>query len=87
MRGRALAATDLGKIQPAVREAVGPLGAALADPDPWVRSSAANALGDMGRDAAMTAPALRAALTDGNEYVRKAAAWALDRVAPAPGKQ
>jgi HEAT repeat protein len=52
----------------------------LGDADPAVRAEAANALGEMGADAAQAVPSLTRALKDPAEDVRSAAAIALTKM-------
>jgi HEAT repeat protein len=80
---RQAAATVLGRLGPAARDAVPVLAQGLADPDPPFRRAAAQALGQIGAPAADALAALAAALADGNEGVRRATAEALPRVDPA----
>jgi CubicO group peptidase (beta-lactamase class C family) len=76
---REQAATALGRLGPAAREAIGPLVATFSDEDLYLRGAAAVALGQIGSDAV---PALTRALGDTSEDVRWSAAIALGRLGP-----
>jgi len=58
------------------------LRAALKDQDPFVRGSAADALGMIGPEAKDAVPALMAAHKDRDKYVRDLVAAALRKIAP-----
>src|SRR5205085_4604058 len=78
---RQAAATALGQIGPAAREAVPALTPLLRDPDGDVRSAAFQALGRIGPAAAAAVPALVEALADPAR--RGPAAEALAAIGPA----
>jgi CubicO group peptidase (beta-lactamase class C family) len=73
------AASSLGRLGPAAKEAIPALVATFTDEDLYLRGAAAVALGRIGSDAV---PALVQALGDGNENVRWSAAVALGRLGP-----
>jgi HEAT repeat protein len=73
----------LGAIGPEAKEATAPLAEFLADPNPWVRSTAAEALGNIGPGAAAAVPALTVALRDTHEELPCRAAKALGAMGPA----
>jgi HEAT repeat protein len=77
------AATVLGRLGPAARDAVPVLTQGLTDPDAGFRRAAALALGQLGPLAADALSALVRALADASTPVRKVAAEALPRVEPA----
>lgn len=64
------------------KDAVGPLTAALRDPNPQMRLNATRALARMGATAVDAVPALTQALRDSNEDVRQGAARALGQIGP-----
>ena len=72
---------DTARLNPAIRPVhVKLLTAALLDEKPAVRSSAARALGVLGRDASRSLPTLKKLLMDQEDYVRKAAADAIEKI-------
>jgi hypothetical protein len=68
-------------LKPATPLSVATLSAAMKDPDPQVRFSAALSLAQIGPDAEAAVPVLRDALKDENRYVPGYAVEALERIA------
>ena len=68
-------------LKPATPSSVAALSAAIRDPDPQVRFSAALSLAQIGPDAEAAVPALQDALLDDNRYVPGYAVEALERIA------
>jgi HEAT repeat protein len=72
----------LGKLGPLGRPAINDLCRSLKDPDPRTASGAAQALGNMGADAADAVPALAEAMRGTNIVLCRLAAKALSQVGP-----
>jgi HEAT repeat protein len=68
-------------LKPATPSSVAALSAAIKDPDPQVRFSAALSLAQIGPAAEAAVPALQDALNDENRYVPGYAVEALERIA------
>ena len=78
------AASSLGMIGPAARDAVPALTAAMKDPDPSIRRATAQTLGRIGGESAVdeVVPTLTLALNDADGDVRQAAVKALGLIGP-----
>ncbi len=82
--GQARAATAIGRIGPAAKDAIPALAGALSSPEASVREAAVRAIGQMGPPAKETTKQLLKLLkSDKSDNVRAAAAKALGAIAPA----